>query len=184
MRFPLRWRILLFTVLPIVTVVVATLWMVNHRVSRRVRGSIEDDLRRSSAVFENMLESRARQLVIHGQVIAQDPRFFSVLTLPGGPEDAQARATVSGVARDFNTITDADRLRDELQVTTERGWAQDKAEHESFINCIGAPVADQHGRIVGAVSLSVPDVLLDYGQVLELLPELLATTKAISADYN
>jgi hypothetical protein len=34
------------------------------------------------------------------------------------------------------------------------------------------------------VSLSVPDVLLNYDQVLELLPDLLATTTAISADYN
>jgi len=82
------------------------------------------------------------------------------------------------------TITDPDALRAELDAVRAQGWAQDRAEHESFINCIGAPVADQDGRIVGAVSISVPDVLLDYGQVLELLPELLATTKAISADYN
>ena len=83
-----------------------------------------------------------------------------------------------------NTITDADTLRDELDGVRERGWAQDKAEHESFINCIGAPVKDRDGRIVGAVSVSVPDVLLNYDQVLELLPDLLATATAISADYN
>ena len=83
-----------------------------------------------------------------------------------------------------NTITDPDRLRDELLTTKERGWAQDKAEHESFINCIGAPLKDATGRVVGAVSLSVPDVLLNYEQVLELLPDLLATATAISADYN
>jgi DNA-binding IclR family transcriptional regulator len=84
----------------------------------------------------------------------------------------------------LNTITDADRLRDELATTNERGWAQDKAEHESFINCIGAPIKDHEGRVVGAVSVSVPDVLLNYEQVLELLPDLLATATAISADYN
>ncbi|MGW7684597.1 IclR family transcriptional regulator [Kribbella sp. NPDC054772] len=83
-----------------------------------------------------------------------------------------------------NTITDLDRLRDELTTTKERGWAQDKAEHEAFINCIGAPLKTRDGRVVGAVSLSVPDVLLNYEQVLELLPDLLATAKAISADYN
>jgi DNA-binding IclR family transcriptional regulator len=82
------------------------------------------------------------------------------------------------------TITDPDALRDELDLVRTRGWAQDKAEHESFINCIGAPVMDEASRIVGAVSVSVPDVLLNYEQVLELLPELLATTQAISADYN
>src|SRR5205807_200813 len=78
-----------------------------------------------------------------------------------------------------NTITDPDRLREELVATKERGWAQDRAEHESFINCIGAPLKDATGRVVGAVSLSVPDVLLNYEQVLELLPELLATAEAI-----
>jgi DNA-binding IclR family transcriptional regulator len=83
-----------------------------------------------------------------------------------------------------NTITDPDRLRDELDAVRERGWAQDKAEHEAFINCIGAPLKDGTGRVVGAVSVSVPDVLLNYEQVLELLPELLATANAISADYN
>jgi len=34
------------------------------------------------------------------------------------------------------------------------------------------------------VSVSVPDVLLNYEQVLELLPDLLGATEAISADYN
>jgi DNA-binding IclR family transcriptional regulator len=83
-----------------------------------------------------------------------------------------------------NTITDPDALRAELDLVRERGWAQDRAEHESFINCVGAPITDQGGRVVGAVSVSVPDVLLNYEQVLELLPDLLATAKAISADYN
>ncbi|TDD24538.1 IclR family transcriptional regulator [Kribbella turkmenica] len=82
------------------------------------------------------------------------------------------------------TITDPDVLRAELDAVRVQGWAQDRAEHESFINCIGAPVTDHDGRVVGAVSVSVPDVLLNYEQVLELLPDLLATAEAISADYN
>lgn len=108
MRFPLRWRILLFTVLPLVTLAVAALWTVNRTVSRQVHASIQDDLRRSSAVFENMLASRTRALTIEGEVIGQDPKFFSVLTLPGGAGDPELRATVSGVARDFAAITGAD----------------------------------------------------------------------------
>jgi DNA-binding IclR family transcriptional regulator len=82
------------------------------------------------------------------------------------------------------TITRSDVLRDELDEVRAQGWAQDRAEHESFINCIGAPVTDHDGRVVGAVSVSVPDVLLNYEQVLELLPDLLAATEAIGADYN
>jgi DNA-binding IclR family transcriptional regulator len=83
-----------------------------------------------------------------------------------------------------NTITGPDQLRDELDKVRAQGWAQDRAEHESFINCIGAPITERSGRVVGAVSISVPDVLLKYEQVLELLPDLLATTAAIGVDYH
>lgn len=83
-----------------------------------------------------------------------------------------------------NTISGPDDLRDELDRVREQGWAQDRAEHESFINCIGAPVADRAGRVVAAVSISAPDVLLNFEQVLELLPELRETTAAIGRDYN
>jgi DNA-binding IclR family transcriptional regulator len=83
-----------------------------------------------------------------------------------------------------NTITSPDQLRDELDLVRSQGWAHDRAEHESFINCIGAPIKEKSGRVVGAVSVSVPDVLLNYEQVLELLPDLLTTTAAIGADYN
>jgi DNA-binding IclR family transcriptional regulator len=81
-----------------------------------------------------------------------------------------------------NTISGPEELR--ADVVRAQGWAADRAEHEAFINCIGAPITDHDGRVVGAVSISVPDLLLNYDQVLELLPDLLATTKAISADYN
>lgn len=108
MRSSLRWQILAFTVFPLVTLAIAALWMVNRSVSNQGHTSIQDNLRRSSAVFENMLAARARELTIEGQVIAQDPKFFSVLTLPGAHRDPQLRATVSGVARDFATITGSD----------------------------------------------------------------------------
>ncbi len=81
------------------------------------------------------------------------------------------------------TITDPDRLRAQLDQVREQGWAQDHAEHEPFINCVGAPVTDGTGRVVAAISVSVPDVLLSHDQVLELLPDVLATAVAISNDY-
>jgi hypothetical protein len=35
-----------------------------------------------------------------------------------------------------------------------------------------------------AASISVPDVLLEYKQVLELLPDLLSAVRAISAEFG
>jgi signal transduction histidine kinase len=99
---------LLFTVPPLLALAFGALWMVNRSVSRNVQENVREDLKRASAVFEDMVAAHTRELAVAGQVIVQDPRFFSVLTLPGGPSDLDVRATVAGVANEFNQITNAD----------------------------------------------------------------------------
>ena len=108
MRLKLRPRILLFTVLPLVALTFVTLWVVNRAISSEVRAEIDDGLRRASATLESTLSSRAEYLAVAGEVIVQDPRFFSSLTLPGSHADPDYRATVAGVAHEFNVITKAD----------------------------------------------------------------------------
>jgi signal transduction histidine kinase len=117
MKLRLRSKIMTFTVLPLVTLAIATLWIVNWSITRHVQQGIQDDLRRASAVLENVLAARAQSLAIGGQMTVKDPKFFSVLTIPGSHQDPQLRATVSGVARDFNAITQADLF----EVTDARG---------------------------------------------------------------
>ena len=117
MNLRLRWKILTFTVLPLVTLAIGTLAIVNWSITRHVHQGIQDDLRRASAVLENVLAARAQSLAIGGQMTVKDPKFFSVLTIPGSHRDPQLRATVSGVARDFNAITQADLF----EVTDARG---------------------------------------------------------------
>jgi len=107
-RFQLRWKILPFTVLAPISLALGTLVLVNRSVSDHVQASIREDLERSSLVFENLLSERSRSLSVAGQVIVRDPRFFSVLTLPASWQDPQFRATVRGVARDFEAITRTD----------------------------------------------------------------------------
>src|SRR5262249_55078737 len=107
MRLSLRWKIMLITVAPLVALATGALWTVNQALSRQVQNTVHEDLRRASAVFEDMLAARTRQLATSGQVIVQDPRFFSVLTLPGG-HDEQIRQTVTGVAGSFHEITGTD----------------------------------------------------------------------------
>ena len=108
MRLRLRWKILLFTVPPLVALTFGTLWMVNRSVSRKVQVTVRQDLTRASAVFEDMIAARTRELAVAGQVIVQDPRFFSVLTLASTGQDAQLKATVKGVAAEFNEITNSE----------------------------------------------------------------------------
>ena len=81
-----------------------------------------------------------------------------------------------------NTITEPEALLAELGRVADRGYALDDAEHETFITCIAAPIRDASGRVAAATSISVPHVLLGRDEVLALLPELLDTTRAISAE--
>lgn len=54
------------------------------------------------------------------------------------------------------TITDPDRLREELRTIAGRGYAVDQEEFEEGVCCIAAPYFDLSGRIRGAVSVSMP----------------------------
>ena len=107
-RLGLRWKILLFTSVPLLALIFPGLALIHNSVSKQVEKNMQDDLLRSSAVFENMLSARFEQLAVAGQVIVEDPRFFSVLTLPGSTKEPDYKATVSGVAGAFNAITHAD----------------------------------------------------------------------------
>jgi signal transduction histidine kinase len=132
-RLSLRARILIFTVLPIVTLTFATLWIVNHRITTQVEQGMRDDLRRASAVVGNVLDARAHTLALAGDVIVRDPRFFSVLTIPGSWRDEQLRSTVAGVARDFNVLTQADLF--EVMDT-----------HGHLLASVGRRTSDEAGR--------------------------------------
>lgn len=52
------------------------------------------------------------------------------------------------------TIVDRDELREELRHTRERGYAIDQQGAVLGVCCVGAPIRDHSGRLVGAVSLS------------------------------
>ena len=78
------------------------------------------------------------------------------------------------------TITTPERYLRELDLVLEQGYAEDREEHESFVNCIGCAVRNGTGDVVAAVSMSVPDMLLDHQQVLAALPEVQRAAAAIS----
>ncbi|GAB2660232.1 IclR family transcriptional regulator [Nocardia goodfellowii] len=82
------------------------------------------------------------------------------------------------------TIQTPDQYLAELELVAAQGYAEDHEEHETFVNCIGVPVRNGTGAVVAAVSMSVPDMLLDHDQVLARLPQLRAAADAISAELG
>jgi DNA-binding IclR family transcriptional regulator len=74
------------------------------------------------------------------------------------PEDElEELAAASGLPkRTENTITDLTKLKEHLQLVRRRGYAVDNEENEIGIRCVGAPVRNQRGQVIAAISISVP----------------------------
>ncbi|QNE36125.1 IclR family transcriptional regulator [Leifsonia shinshuensis] len=107
--------------------------------------------------------------------------------LLGGLEPSERERVAAGLdLHPFTsrTHTTAAALLADVAVSSERGWAEDHEEHETFMNCVGAPVHGPDGRVAAAVSISVPNVVLPHDGVLALLPALLDATARISAELG
>lgn len=107
--------------------------------------------------------------------------------LLGGLDDTVLARVAAGIDYERftgNTIGSAEELVEEVRRSAARGWAQDHEEHETFMNCVGAPVFGADGHIAAAVSVSVPNVVLPYEGVLGLLPALHDATARISAELG
>lgn len=81
-----------------------------------------------------------------------------------------------------NTITTARAYLAELDRVAERGYAVDDEEHEEHIHCVAAPIRGARGEVVAAMSLSVPQMVLDLDGLLGLVPTLLSAAAAASAE--
>ncbi|MGW2629582.1 IclR family transcriptional regulator [Streptomyces chattanoogensis] len=79
---------------------------------------------------------------------------------------------------------DATAFLAELAKVREQGWATDLGGHEESINCVGAPVRGVDGRVVAAMSVSAPNVVVTADELLALLPLVRRTADAISREYS
>ncbi|MFB0628229.1 IclR family transcriptional regulator [Streptomyces sp. AB3(2024)] len=79
---------------------------------------------------------------------------------------------------------DAEAFLAELALVREQGWAADLGGHEEALNCVGAPVRGPGGRVVAAMSVSAPGVVVGAGELLELLPLVCRTADIISREYS
>lgn len=58
--------------------------------------------------------------------------------------------------RTENTITDSTRLKEHLNLARTQGYAIDDEENEKGIRCVAAPIYNEVGKVVAAISISGP----------------------------
>jgi len=77
-------------------------------------------------------------------------------------------------ARTPHTVTDPDELRTELARIRERGYAFNFEESVEGLHAVGAPITDDDGVALGAISVSGPANRLAGDRLREEVPTLLA----------
>lgn len=79
-----------------------------------------------------------------------------------------------------NTVRDVAELIDQIQQVREQGYAFDSEEFEQDLQCIAAPVKDNSGTIIAAISLSGPASRLLTFPMDEIAREVVRNAKEIS----
>lgn len=82
------------------------------------------------------------------------------------------------------TITSPSALRADLEKVRACGYAIDDEEHAIGLRCIGAPIFDETGDVVAAVSASGPMARIGDERMAQLGALVLETARAISADMG
>ncbi len=75
-----------------------------------------------------------------------------------------------------NTIVDRDELFKHLEEVREKGYAIDNEEYEKEVKCVGVPIFDYTGRVVGGISVSGPAYRMDSERLEE---EIIPVVKEI-----
>lgn len=97
------------------------------------------------------------------------------------PEEVDALIAEKGLdAYTPNTITDEERLREELIKIRENGYCFDNEEIEVGLRCVAAPIMDSQQEVVAAISLSGPSTRMTDAQMEELISPVKETALKIS----
>lgn len=78
------------------------------------------------------------------------------------------------------TITSRAKLRAELKLTRDRGWASTNEELEIGLNAVAAPIRDAGGTVVAAVSVSGPA----YRLTVDSFPSITEKLRAGAAEIS
>lgn len=94
---------------------------------------------------------------------------------------------VEFVQRTADTVTDAQRLREEIEAIRETNIAYDDEEHIKGVRCVGTSITDESGTLLGAISVSGRTERVSDNRFREEIPRELqniAGVVGISSTYS
>jgi IclR family acetate operon transcriptional repressor len=101
------------------------------------------------------------------------------------PENEIRRVLASGMTRFTEyTMTALPELIEALRQVRREGVAFDREEFIPGVICIGAPIRDRAGAVIGAISASMPKMRATDEHMSTTRAEIVSATRALSEDYG
>jgi DNA-binding IclR family transcriptional regulator len=146
-------------------------------------------LQRTCVVYLDKVEPNNRRVWLDSRIGASNPVYCTAMGkailafLP--PEEAAAIiARIRFVRYTPRTLCTAEALQRSLERVRRRGYAIDDEEVECGVRCIGAPILNDSGRPVAAVSVSGPSSRITQQSVPGIAERLLRCCREISASLG
>jgi IclR family transcriptional regulator, acetate operon repressor len=78
------------------------------------------------------------------------------------------------------TITDRDRLADDLETVRSRGWALNDGERDPGVRAVAAPVLDPSGNAIAAIAVQGPAIRLPDDRLEEVAADIIGTARRLA----
>ncbi len=96
-------------------------------------------------------------------------------------EQIDAIMKVKGLPRiTATTITSPETMWSAIRVIRQRGWSFDDEEHLHGTRCVAAPIFDEHGDVLAALSLAGPNARLPDERIRQLGPLVAHTADEVT----
>jgi IclR family acetate operon transcriptional repressor len=83
-----------------------------------------------------------------------------------------------------HTITDIDRLKEDLRLTRRNGFAMDREEFQLGVVCVGAAIRDHAGAVVGSIGVSSPIFRATAEYIEQIRVHLIAAVDELSTELG
>ena len=83
-----------------------------------------------------------------------------------------------------HTITDMAQLLESLREVRREGFAMDREEYQPGVLCLGAPIRERTGAVMGAISVSMPNMRATEEHTAVARHEIIAAARALSEEYG
>jgi DNA-binding IclR family transcriptional regulator len=146
-------------------------------------------LQKAAVVYLDKVEPNNRRVWLASRVGASNPVYCTamgkaMLAFLPAEEAADIMARIRYTRFTPRTLVTPEALQRSLDRVRRRGYAIDDEEVECGVRCIGAPILNESGRPVAAVSVSGPSSRITQQSVPGIAEHLLRCCREISASLG